>query len=139
MDPTNVVDFSTFVVNVVLPLLSAIVMALAGVAATYLTKKFKLQNAAVIRGYFMEYVQKGVDYSKGQLMQLASDGKFNMNVKNAAVALGANFVINQAPIAMKALNFSEAQVRDLVEAELNKLLGQETSVLELTVDKVVTK
>ena len=124
MDP-NVVDFSTFIMNVVIPVLGSIVLGLASVAAKYVSKKFKLQNDAEIRKYFMKYVQDGVDYGKGQALQLAETGKFTLSVKNTAVAMGANFVINQAPLAMKALNFSESQVRDLVESKLNAALGQE--------------
>jgi len=121
----NVVDFSTFMLNVVVPVLGSIVLGLASVAARYVSKKFKLQNDAEIRKYFMKYVQDGVDYGKSQALQLAQTGKFTLPVKNSAVAMGANFVINQAPVAMKALNFSEAQVRDLVESKLNAALGQE--------------
>ena len=91
-------------------ILGMVLLALASWAATWLARKLKLDSLAP---ELERIVEEGVKYGTNKLKRLASDkGKVDVQSEIAAEALG--YVTRNGPKAMKALGYSQEQIRDKI-------------------------
>jgi len=111
------IDFGPILVEAVIPLLSALLLALGGWAIRWIGTRFKLAADAEIRGYLETALERGVAYGAAKAAEMAA-GRARLQVRAAAVAEGAQYVIDAVPDALRHFGVTPARLEAMIEARL---------------------
>jgi hypothetical protein len=103
-------------------LMLPVVVAIGGVAVTYLAKRLKLGNEAQLRDALQLAATNGAAYAMSQVQALGAAGKLSVDVKNRIIGLGAQYVLDHVPEATQKLGADQAAIERLVEAKLAQLV-----------------
>lgn len=113
----NEIDFGPILVDAVIPMLAAVLMALGGWAIRWAGRRLKLAADAEIRVYLEQALERGVAYGAGKAAALAA-GRARIEVRNAAVAEGAQYVVNAVPDALRHFGITPGRLERMLEARL---------------------
>ena len=105
------------ILDIVIQLFGAVLMAVGTWAVTMLSQKLKLSSDSEVRAYLQEALQRAVSFSVDKARTQAKDIK-TVEVRNEIVADAANYVISKTPDALKKLGISEDSIQDLVRARV---------------------
>ena len=105
------------ILDVVIQLFGAALMAVGTWAVTMLSQKLKLSSDSEVRTYLQEALQRAVNFGVEKARSQAKDIG-TVDVRNEVVADAANYVIGKTPDALKKLGISDDSVQDLVRARL---------------------
>ena len=118
---STTVNLVPFLDTWIFPILSTVLLALAGVLATWLARKFAallhLQSDDVVR----QYLERALDAAAqlGLNKAMAEGQKLGaVDLHNAAAAHGAQYVIDNVPDALNRLGITPDQVEDMIRARL---------------------
>jgi len=107
-------------------LLLPVVVAIAGVAASFLARRLHLSNEAELRSALQTAATNGAAYAISQVGALGAANRLSVDVKGKAVGLAAQYVLAHVPDAARSLGVDQAAIERLVEARLAQLvLGQQ--------------
>ena len=110
------IDF-TPVLDMGIDLLAVVLMGLGTWALAKLGRKFGLEADDQIRLVLQEALEKGVGYARERAREQGDDFA-RIEVRNAAAATAANYVIGRVPQAAAHFGLNEDGLRELVRARL---------------------
>ncbi len=105
------------ILDIVIQLFGAVLMAVGTWAVTMLSQKLKLSSDSEVRAYLQDTLQRAVSFGVEKARTQAKDIG-TVEVRNEVVADAANYVIGKTPDALKRLGISEDSIQDLVRARL---------------------
>ena len=107
----------TPVLDMGIDLLAVVLMGLGTWALAKLGRKFGLEADDQIRLVLQEALEKGVGYARERAREQGDDFA-RIEVRNAAAATAANYVIGRVPQAAAHFGLNEDGLRELVRARL---------------------
>lgn len=110
-------------IEMVLQLVAAVVMALVGRFAMIGNTKFKTDIDVSKGGIVANAIDRGVDYAAGMIK--GEDGKVNIYVKNAMVALAVRYVIGKVPETLDHFGITEDKLTEMIESRFSKKMEVE--------------
>jgi hypothetical protein len=112
--PSTTIDFSGFVLNIVLP---SVASAL-GVLLLWVVQRFGgsigQQNADVVRGYLNDAMQYALGFAHSKL----GPGAISVDVKSPFIAEAVQFVLDHVPDAVKFFGLDQQSLAKLLAARL---------------------
>jgi hypothetical protein len=112
----------TALAMIAVQLMLPVVVAISGVAATYLARRLHLSNEAELRNALQVAATNGAAYAVSQVGALGAAGKLTVDVKGKAIAVAAQYVLGHVPDAAQKLGADQAAIERLVEAKLTQLV-----------------
>ena len=109
------------ILEVLIELLAAGLMAFGTWAIARLSTKLKLSSDSEVRKYLQDALERGVSFAVGVASEKAKDVS-EIQVRNEMVRDAANYVIAKTPDALKRLGVTDEAVRDLVRARLAAII-----------------
>lgn len=126
--PPTVINFAPIVNDILVP----IVVALAGVLATWLSIKLArllgLKNEEQVRQYLEPALQNALAYGQSQIGKLP----LTIDAKNQIVATAANFAIAHVNDGLKLLGVDKEGLLRLLEARLQSNINAQTPEITAT-------
>ncbi len=110
--PVFSIDFAPIVNGVVIPLLSTVLLGVAGWAMTWVGKHFRFQVQTNQRALVDQMIVNEITAVQSLLA-----GKENVPASQV-VTTAANFVMAKIPAALNALNITPARLEQLIAAKL---------------------
>lgn len=117
------------------PLLDTGLQLIAGVLMAFLTwvaakakQKFDVDIDTAKGGIVDHAIDKGVDYARGMIV--GTDGRVDIHVKNAMVALAVKYVMGKVPETLEHFGIDEHSLTERVLARLNPKVETEPASLE---------
>lgn len=130
---STLIDLGPILDQVVM-LLAAALLAVGTWAVKKVSDKFGLENDDKIRQYLLSAVERGVEFGKHKAEEAVGDADWSkVDVKNEMVAYAATYVLTKVPDAVKRFNLTEEGVRDLILAKLGA--SNETTATTLPATK----
>lgn len=136
---TNVIDLAPLADRVT-SVLSAVLLGLAAVAGTYLTKKLKdwfdMDLDTRHREALQGALNRAIDFGEEKL-RTKLDGKLTIGVKNDLIATAAGYVIDSTPAALKRFGIDATSVDgkmrliEMVESRLGHVVFDDDPRLEV--------
>lgn len=117
-DDSTKVDFGPFLVQYALPAFGVILTALAGWIAKKISTYYSLKNDDLFRQALQGAVTRGLALAQSQIAGAAQGNRLTVDVKNALVARGLQYVMEHEPEAAKALGYDPVSLAQKIEATL---------------------
>lgn len=105
------------ILQALIELLAAGLMATGTWAMSRLSTKLKLSSDSEIRKYLQDAMERGVSFAVGAASEKAKNMS-EIEVRNEMVRDAANYVISKTPDALTSLGVTHEAVHDLVRARL---------------------
>jgi hypothetical protein len=116
----------TALAMIAVQLMLPVVVAIGGVAVTYLARRLHLSNEAELRNALQVAATNGAAYAVSRVGALGAAGKLTVDLKSKAIGVAAQYVMAHVPDAAQKLGADQAAIERLVEAKLTQLvLGQQ--------------
>jgi hypothetical protein len=116
----------TALAMIAVQLMLPVVVAIGGVAVSYLARRLHLSNEAELRSALQIAATNGATYAISQVGALGAANRLSVDVKGKAVGLATQYVLAHVPDAARSLGVDQAAIERLVEARLARLvLGQQ--------------
>jgi hypothetical protein len=110
-------------------LMLPVIVAMGGVAVTYLARRLHLSSEAELRNALQVAATNGAAYAVSQVGALGAAGKLTVDLKSKAIGVAAQYVLAHVPDAAQKLGADQAAIERLVEAKLTQLaLGQQPAL-----------
>lgn len=111
------VDFSPLINQVVVPTLSAALLAIASWVAAYIVRFFKLKITAQQGQVVENALQNGINLAVHRLAE-PLDAHSTVDVKNQAVAIAMEYAMPKIAPELASLKIDPASVAERIEARL---------------------
>jgi hypothetical protein len=119
----------TALAMIAVQLMLPVVVAIAGVAITYLARRLHLSNETELRNALQVAATNGAAYAVSQVGALGAAGKLTVDLKGKAIGVAAQYVLAHVPDAAQKLSADQAAIERLVEAKITQLvLGQQPAL-----------
>jgi hypothetical protein len=115
----------TALAMIAVQLMLPVIVAIGGVAVTYLARRLHLSNEAELRNALQLAATNGAAYAVSQVGALGAAGKLTVDLKGKAIGVAAQYVLGHVPDAVQRLGADQAAIERLVEAKLTLVLGQQ--------------
>jgi hypothetical protein len=112
----------TTLAMIAVQLMLPVIVAMGGVAVTYLARRLHLSNEAELRNALQVAATNGAAYAVSQVGALGAAGKLTVDLKGKAIGVAAQYVLAHVPDAAQKLGADQAAIERLVEAKLTQLV-----------------